>query len=166
MTCYREVCKRISRKSSNICHLSNNILPLKLQTLIFIVQLWTLIKVNCKDEKRLVASIATDNIKDEDLKTQKFPKAAVSCDISICATVGKKILKKGGSAVDGAIATLLCLGTVQFAFSGLGGGGFMLVYKRDEKKTYGFDYRETAPAGIDKSLFEDDELKKRKGESK
>ena len=74
----------------------------------------TFITVNCKSENEepLTASIATDNIKDEDLKTQKFPKAAVSCDISICATVGKKILKKGGSAVDGAIATLFCLGTV------------------------------------------------------
>ena len=87
----------------------------------------------------------------------------MACDISICATVGKKILKKGGSAVDGAIATLLCLGTVQFGFSGLGGGGFMLAYKRDEKKAYGFDYREVAPAAIDKSLFEDDKSKKKKG---
>ena len=105
----------------------------------------------------------TDGIKPEHLKVEVFDKAAVSSDIGQCSTVGKDILKRGGSAVDGAIATLLCLGTVQFPYSGIGGGGFMLVYSRKEKKTYGFDYRETVPANLNKKVFENRKKKKEYG---
>ena len=43
-------------------------------------------------------------------KDEIFQKAAVATDNTECSIVGKKILTKGGSAVDAAIAALLCLG--------------------------------------------------------
>src|SRR4030095_6814551 len=53
-------------------------------------------------------------------------------------------MKQGGSAVDAAIAAHAVLGLVEPQRSGLGGGGFMVVYDRKSGSTTGFDGRETA----------------------
>ncbi|XP_076333041.1 scoloptoxin SSD14-like isoform X4 [Tachypleus tridentatus] len=59
-----------------------------------------------------------------------YSQAAISTDAAQCAPVGKSILKKNGSVVDAAIATLLCMGVVNPQSMGLGGGFIMLIYKR------------------------------------
>jgi gamma-glutamyltranspeptidase / glutathione hydrolase len=51
----------------------------------------------------------------------------------------------GGNAVDGAIAAALALGVVNPSASGIGGGGFALVYTAKDKKVSAIDFRETAP---------------------
>jgi gamma-glutamyltranspeptidase/glutathione hydrolase len=56
------------------------------------------------------------------------------------------IMKRGGSAVDAAIAAHAVLGLVEPQSSGLGGGGYMVVYDRESNTTTVFDGRETAPA--------------------
>ena len=103
----------------------------------------------------LRAEDTTQNIEKQQLQYEEFTKAAVVSDSQQCSKIGKDILQKGGSAVDAAVAVFLCIGTVQFYFSGIGGGGFMIVYKRAEKMMYGFDYRETIPRNVNKTLFED-----------
>ena len=103
----------------------------------------------------LRAEDTTQNIEKQQLRYEEFTKAAVVSDSQQCSKIGKNILQKGGSAVDAAVAVLLCIGTVQFYYSGIGGGGFMIVYKRNEKKMYGFDYRETIPRNVNKTLFDD-----------
>ncbi len=69
------------------------------------------------------------------------------------AEAGAEILKKGGSAVDAAIATQTVLGLVEPQSSGLGGGAFMLHYdaKADLLETY--NGRETAPASATPDRF-------------
>lgn len=47
--------------------------------------------------------------------------AAVSSENGICSQIGVDILKKGGSSVDSSIATALCIGTINFYSSGIGG---------------------------------------------
>lgn len=79
----------------------------------------------------------------------------------LAAAVGAKILAKGGSAVDAAIATGLALNVVEPQSSGIGGGGFMLVWDADKKRLRAFDGRETAPAAVDPKLFYDGERKKK-----
>jgi len=62
-------------------------------------------------------------------------------------------LKQGGSAVDAAIAAHAVLGLVEPQSSGLGGGGYMVVYDRKSDSTLVFDGRETAPATATADYF-------------
>lgn len=59
---------------------------------------------------------------------------------------GCEVLKKGGSAVDAAVAVQMVLGLVEPQSSGLGGGAFMLHYDAKTKKVESYDGREAAPA--------------------
>lgn len=75
----------------------------------------------------------------------------------LAAKAGLEILKKGGNAIDAAIATSFTLGVVEPNASGLGGGGFAIVYVAKEKKSYVVDYRETAPLAAKLSSYKVDE---------
>lgn len=64
-----------------------------------------------------------------------------------------EILAAGGHAVDAAIAAHTVLGLVEPESSGLGGGGFMVVYQSSDKQVKFYDGRETAPAGASIDMF-------------
>lgn len=69
---------------------------------------------------------------------------------------GLEALRKGGHAVDAAIAVHTVLGLVEPQSSGIGGGGFMVVYDYESGETVVYDGRETAPMAIDENLFVED----------
>lgn len=75
----------------------------------------------------------------------------VASENKLCSDIGVEILKLGGSAVDAAVATGICIGTTNMYSSGIGGGGFMLTYK-DEKSLH-FNFREMAPAGASPNMY-------------
>jgi gamma-glutamyltranspeptidase/glutathione hydrolase len=79
----------------------------------------------------------------------KFMVAAAN---PLAVDAGYRILKKGGSAIDAAIATQLVLGLVEPQSSGIGGGAFLMYY--DGKTMQAYDGRETAPAAADEHLFQ------------
>ncbi|KAI3454589.1 hypothetical protein Pfo_011252 [Paulownia fortunei] len=76
----------------------------------------------------------------------------VATDETECSKIGRDILRRGGHAVDAAVATTLCLGVVSPCFSGLGGGGFMLV-RSSSGNAKVFDMREMAPRQASKDMF-------------
>jgi len=74
----------------------------------------------------------------------------------LAANAGLDMLKKGGNAIDAAIATAFTLNTVEPFASGVGGGGFMVIYLADEQKITVINYREKAPAKAHPKMFMED----------
>jgi gamma-glutamyltranspeptidase/glutathione hydrolase len=71
------------------------------------------------------------------------------------ARAGLEMLRKGGSAVDAAIAAQMVLTLVEPESSGIGGGAFLLLYDRKHNKVTSFDGRETAPGSATPGMFLD-----------
>ena len=92
-----------------------------------------------------------------------YKREAVATDTPQCSQIGKDILDANGSAVDAAIAAMFCLGVISMHSSGIGGGGFMLVYNRSLQEADVIDFRETAPAQAHEDMFKGDESKAKKG---
>ncbi len=80
-------------------------------------------------------------------------KYMVSAANPYAAWAGKNILKKGGSAIDAAIAIQAMLTLVEPQSSGIGGGSFILYWDNEAKKLHTFDGREKAPAKANSHLF-------------
>ncbi len=76
--------------------------------------------------------------------------ASANADASRAAA---EVLAKGGNAIDGAVAAALALGVVDPESSGLGGGGFAVVWSAKDKKAHVLDFRETAPAKATRDMF-------------
>ena len=60
-----------------------------------------------------------------------YSQAAVAIDGAPCATVGKEILEEGGTAVDAAVAAMVCNGVYNPQSTGLGGGFLMTIFTKD-----------------------------------
>ncbi|BBA52380.1 gamma-glutamyltranspeptidase [Fusobacterium varium] len=71
--------------------------------------------------------------------------------------IGVEIMKKGGNAVDAAVATAFAISVFEPNASGIGGGGFMLIRMAKTGKTVVIDYREKAPAKATPDMFVLDE---------
>ncbi|HZB94219.1 MAG TPA: gamma-glutamyltransferase [Stellaceae bacterium] len=71
----------------------------------------------------------------------------------LAAAAGRDMLRRGGSAVDAAIATQLVLNLVEPQSSGLGGGAFLVYWSAAEHRVVTFDGRETAPAAARPDRF-------------
>ena len=71
----------------------------------------------------------------------------------LAVEAGHRILKRGGSAVDAAIAVQLVLGLTEPQSSGIGGGAFLLVHDARANRLIAYDGRETAPAAARPERF-------------
>ena len=84
---------------------------------------------------------------------QPYQHAAVAADAAACSQVGVDVLKKGGSAVDAAVASMFCVGVVNLHSTGIGGGGFMVYYNATSGRSTFIDYREVAPGAATVNMF-------------
>jgi gamma-glutamyltranspeptidase/glutathione hydrolase len=76
----------------------------------------------------------------------------VASDEELGSQAGVEILKRGGNAVDGAVAVAFALAVVEPAAGNIGGGGFMLVRLADGRTAF-FDYREVAPGKATRDMY-------------
>jgi len=81
------------------------------------------------------------------------PQAMVAAANPMAVEAGLEVLRRGGSAVDAAIAVQMVLGVVEPQASGIGGGGFLLHYDGATGTIAVYDGRETAPAGASPTMF-------------
>ncbi len=81
-------------------------------------------------------------------------KGAVASANALASKVGVSILKKGGNAIDAAIATQLALAVVYPGAGNIGGGGFMVAHLKNGKNI-SIDFRETAPSQSNRDMYLD-----------
>jgi gamma-glutamyltranspeptidase len=78
---------------------------------------------------------------------------AVATESSGATREATRVLAAGGNAFDAAVCAALVAGFTDPASSGIGGGGFALVWSARDRKAYVFDFREAAPAGVDAAVL-------------
>ncbi|HET6738341.1 MAG TPA: gamma-glutamyltransferase [Kribbella sp.] len=80
---------------------------------------------------------------------------AVSSVDPDATNIGLDVLRRGGNAVDAAVATAAALGVTEPYSAGLGGGGYFVYYNAKHHKVFTIDGRETAPATMPSDAFMD-----------
>ena len=84
----------------------------------------------------------------------RAPRAMVASTSRLASEIGAGVMRRGGNAVDAAVAVAFALAVVYPEAGNLGGGGFMLIRFRDGK-TAAIDYREVAPLAATRDMFLD-----------
>src|SRR5216684_398699 len=107
----------------------------------------------------LVRGQAAAEFRDRPHGAQGWPTQAVrashgmvAADEQLGSEAGIEILKRGGNAIDAAVAVAFTLAVVEPAAGNIGGGGFMLIRLADGKTTF-LDYREVAPGKASRDMY-------------
>src|SRR5438045_9509295 len=107
----------------------------------------------------LVGRQAAAEFRDRHVDARGWPREAIRASHGMVATdeddgaeAGVEILKRGGNAVDAAVATAFALAVVEPAAGNIGGGGFMLIRLANGKTTF-LDYREVAPGKATRDMY-------------
>ena len=81
------------------------------------------------------------------------PRGAVAAANPLAAEAGAAVLRRGGNAIDAAVAAAFTLAVVEPESSGLAGGGFAVLYTAKDRKVHVLDFRETGPARATPQMY-------------
>ncbi|NQV28577.1 MAG: gamma-glutamyltransferase [Rhodopirellula sp.] len=79
--------------------------------------------------------------------------AAVAADHPQASEAGVEMLRQGGNVVDAAVAVGFALSVLRPASSGMGGGGFMVIWDSKKQQSIALDYRERAPLAATRDMY-------------
>ncbi|HLF35267.1 MAG TPA: gamma-glutamyltransferase, partial [Cyclobacteriaceae bacterium] len=89
-------------------------------------------------------------------KTVHAPNGMVVSASAIASETGRQILRRGGNAIDAAVAVHFALAVVFPEAGNIGGGGFMVIRLHDGS-SYTLDFRETAPGKSNETMYQDED---------
>ena len=125
---------------------------LKKTTLSFIISLLLVVSFSCRPTEIKIPEPPSDRHQPYNFVGRKGMVVAAH---HLAAKAGLEMLKKGGNAIDAAVTTAFALNASEPFASGIGGGGFMVIYLASEKRVTVVDFREKAPSGIPGEIFND-----------
>ncbi len=100
--------------------------------------------------------VLTEAVWPQNFRPQKAEQAMVVSADRLASEVGLQILKKGGNAVDAAVAVAFTLAVTYPNAGNIGGGGFMLI-RSPQNEVWALDYREKAPLLAREDMYLDEQ---------
>lgn len=107
-----------------------------------------LVSATAQDARRAYVPLALDTV-----HAIPAEHGMVVAQEKISAQVGADILRRGGNAVDAAVATGFAMAVTYPRAGNIGGGGFMVIHSTERNEDIAIDYRETAPAATTAQIF-------------
>lgn len=124
--------------------------PEKIRLLSFIF-FFAALSSSCEHKKIAVSAPPSDHHQPTNFVAEK---AMIVAAHPLAVKAGLETLKTGGNAVDAAVAAAFALNVCEPFASGIGGGGFMVVYVASKKKVTVINYREKAPSLSSPQIFD------------
>ncbi|RXN13523.1 gamma-glutamyltranspeptidase 1-like protein [Labeo rohita] len=152
-SCYLKLC-------CLICKLFHELHKSKSKRYLFIAFVIAIVLTVTLTQRSTKTPSDTPSVKPSD---HCYAKAAVAADAGVCSTIGRDMLKRNGSAVDAAIAALLCVSLFNAHSMGIGGGGVFTIYNASTGEVETIDARETAPKNALQNISDPDLEKSRPG---